>query len=219
MVRCVEKVAKSVDEAVELALNELQVSKEDVDIEVLEEGTKAVLGLFGGKEAKVLVTVKFSETDIIREFIDEIVKAVGCEATVETFDTDEGIEVEINGEEVGCLIGRHGDTLNAIQYLANLIVNQNSEEYVRVTVDVENYKKARKEKLIAIANKAAERATKYKRSVSMDPMSSYDRKIVHSALQNNKYIETASQGEEPNRFVVVRYKSPYNGGSTSNRRY
>lgn len=206
MANYVEKEAKTVDEAVQLALDELQTDMESVHVEVLEEGTKAVLGLFGGKDARVRVTRVISSMETVTEFLNRVIEAANVDATLEMKETEESIEVNIVGNDVGALIGRHGETLYAIQYLSNLILNQNRKEYLRVSLDIEDYKKNRQTKLESIAKRAADRVMKYKRSVSLDPMPSYERKIVHSTLQEYAELDTTSSGEEPRRYVVIRYK-------------
>lgn len=206
MANYVEKEAKTVDEAVQLALDELQTDMESVHVEVLEEGTKAVLGLFGGKDARVRVTRVISSMETVTEFLNRVIEAADVDATLEMKETEESIEVNIVGSDVGALIGRHGETLYAIQYLSNLILNQNRKEYLRVSLDIEDYKKNRQTKLESIAKRAADRVMKYKRPVSLDPMPSYERKIVHSTLQEYAELDTTSSGEEPRRYVVIRYK-------------
>ena len=202
----VEKEAKTVEEAVQLALDELQTDRDSVHVEVLEEGTKAVLGLFGGKDAKVRVTRVISSMETVTEFLTRVIDAAGVDATLEMAEHEDEISVKIVGSDVGTLIGRHGETLYAIQYLSNLILNQHRDEYIRVSLDIEDYKKNRQEKLESIARRAADRVMKYKRPVSLDPMPSFERKIVHSALQEYEQLDTTSSGEEPRRYVVIRYK-------------
>ena len=202
----VEKEAKTVDEAVQLALDELQTDIDSVKVEVLEEGTKAVLGLFGGKNARVRVTRVFSNMETVTEYLNKIIEAAQIDATLEMGETEEGIDARIVGTDVGTLIGRHGETLYAIQYLANLILNQGRKEYTRVSLDIENYKKERQAKLEFMARRAADRVRRYRRPVSMDPMPSYERKIVHAALSEYPELDSTSSGEEPRRYVVVRLK-------------
>ncbi len=206
MANYVEKEAKTVDEAVQLALDELQTDIDSVTVEILEEGTKAVLGLFGGKDAKVRVTRVISSMEKVTEFLNKVIAAANVDASLEMSESEEEINVRIVGSDVGTLIGRHGETLYAIQYLANLILNQDRKDYLRVCLDIEDYKKNRQEKLESIAKRAADRVMKYKRPVSLDPMPSYERKIIHSALQEYTQLDTTSSGEDPRRYVVIRYK-------------
>lgn len=206
MAEYVEKEAKSVEEAVQLALEELQAEMEDVDVEVLEEGTKAVIGLFGGKDAKVRVTRKVSSLDVVNAFLTKVTQSAGIDATFQMSEKDDVIDVKILGDDVGALIGRHGDTLTALQYLANLMVNRAKENHYKVYIDIEDYKENRKAKLESIARHTADKVMNSKRAISLDPMSAYERKIVHSALQSYTQLETVSYGEEPGRYIVIKYK-------------
>ena len=206
MAEYVEKEAKSVEEAVQLALEELQAEMEDVEVEVLEEGTKAVIGLFGGKDAKVRVTRKVSSLDVVNAFLTKLTETAGIDATFQMSEKDDVIDVKILGDDVGALIGRHGDTLTALQYLANLMVNRSKENHYKVYIDIEDYKENRKAKLESIARRTADKVMNSKRAISMDPMSAYERKIVHSALQGYTQLETVSYGEEPGRYIVIKYK-------------
>ena len=206
MAEYVEKEAKSVEEAVQLALEELQAEMEDVEVEVLEEGTKAVIGLFGVKDAKVRVTRKVSSLDVVNAFLTKLTETAGIDATFQMSEKDDVIDVKILGDDVGALIGRHGDTLTALQYLANLMVNRSKENHYKVYIDIEDYKENRKAKLESIARRTADKVMNSKRAISMDPMSAYERKIVHSALQSYTQLETVSYGEEPGRYIVIKYK-------------
>ena len=217
MARSVEKEAKTVDEAIALALEELGIDQEDVDIEILESGSKAVLGIFGGsKGAKVRVTENISDTKKVAAFFDTLINlSKNDDETSAKYEIHETVQdgqkvimVNITGEDVAYLIGKYGDTLQALTYVANLIVNKDRDTYKRVFVDVGDYRKHREETLISMANRVASRVAKYKRPVSMEPMSAADRRIIHTALQSNSSVVTESQGEEPNRCVVVKVK-PY----------
>lgn len=202
----VEKTGKTVEEAIALALEELEVSREEVEVEIMEEGTKGVLGLFGNKEAKVKVTVIADAKADAGNFIGDILDKMDIEATVSVSETEEAVKVEISGDNVGLLIGRRGETLDAIQYLTSLVVNKDKDEFKRVIVDVENYRQKREDTLIALAYRMADKVEKYKKSVTLEPMTPYERRIIHSALQERFTIETISVGEEPNRKVVIRVK-------------
>lgn len=216
MARSIEKEAKSVDEAIALALEELGIEQEDADIEILESSSKSVLGIFGSKSARVRVTEHVSDTRKLAAFLDQLINCSkdpdGEGAKFEIHETTEDgqkvLQAEITGNDVAYLIGKHGDTLYAINYIANLIVNRDQEVYKRVTIDVGGYRKHREEVLISIANRAASRVAKYKRPVTLDPMPAFERRIIHTALQADGRVVTESQGEEPNRCVVVKIK-PY----------
>lgn len=215
MPKFVEKEAKTIDEAIQLALEELNIDLEDAQVDILDEGSKAKLGIFGGKGAKVRVTVNIPDTKIVANFLDEIINRSrsedDCPKYVITEEEEDGvsvIKVNISGNDVSHLIGRHGDSLYAINYLASIIVNKGKEDYKRVYIDVEDYRKHREENLVAMANRAASRVAKYKRPVSLDPMPAYERRIIHSTLQSNRNVVTESQGIEPNRCVIVKTR-PY----------
>lgn len=208
MARSVIKEGKTVDEAIELALAELGIDQEDADVEILDEGSKAVLGIFGGKGARVQVTEHVADTKKITAFLEAMLGVLGIEAKIEIKEEDDKICVDLYGDNVGVLIGKHGETLYAISYLSNLIINKGKEVYKRVVVDVEHYRQQREAALVEMANKAAERVMRYKRPVQLQPMPATERRIIHSALQMNRQVETESRGEEPNRCVVVKLR-PY----------
>ena len=204
MTICVEKTGKTVQDAVDAALSELNAGSEDVEIEIIEEGNKGFLGI-GGKLAKVRVTFKKLQKreSKVDEFLASVFRAMDIDVSVESEHTDEGINVNVKGKDCGSIIGRRGETLDSLQYLASLVANKNSENYVRVTIDVENYRKKREETLVRLANKLASRVLKYRRKITLEPMNPYERRIIHSALQNNRMVETYSVGEEPHRKVVI----------------
>lgn len=200
------KKGKTVDDAVEAALAELGVGKDDVEIMVLTEGNKGLFGL-GSKEAEVKVTViEKSSEEIARDFLNTVLEDIGLEASVDISTDEERMNIEISGESMGVIIGRRGETLSALQYLTSLVVNRKTEGYTKISIDTENYKKKREESLIKLANKTAEKVIKYRRNITLDPMNPYERRIVHSSLQGNDKISTFSTGDEPMRRVVVALK-------------
>ncbi len=200
------KKGKTVDDAVEAALAELGVGKDDVEITVLTEGNKGLFGL-GSKEAEVKVTViEKSSEEIARDFLNTVLEGIGLEASVDISKDEERMNIEISGESMGVIIGRRGETLSALQYLTSLVVNRKTEGYTKISIDTENYKKKREESLIKLANKTAEKVIKYRRNITLDPMNPYERRIVHSSLQGNDKISTFSTGDEPMRRVVVALK-------------
>lgn len=200
------KKGKTVDDAVEAALDELGVGKDDVEITVLTEGNKGLFGL-GSKEAEVKVTViEKSSEEIARDFLNTVLEDIGLEASVNISTDEERMNIEISGESMGVIIGRRGETLSALQYLTSLVVNRKTEGYTKISIDTENYKKKREESLIKLANKTAEKVIKYRRNITLDPMNPYERRIVHSSLQGNDKISTFSTGDEPMRRVVVALK-------------
>jgi spoIIIJ-associated protein len=283
-----------VEEAIELGLQELGVSIGDVDVQVVEEGSKGLFGLFGSRPVKVRLTVKDSEEDpladlledkkpakakkepekkpekkpaekkveekkpapekkkaekkpepaaekkaeakiekpeirpmekpevtmipaeelaadspagIAHAFLMEMTKLMGVDVTIDMgTDADGNVYGYINGDTLGILIGRRGETLDAVQYLTSLKVNRGREGYIRVTLDTENYRAKREDTLIRLANRMANRALRTGRKVSLEPMNPYERRIIHYALQQTSGVTTHSEGEEPNRHVVITNK-------------
>lgn len=206
MQNSIEKSGKSVDEALKLALEELKVEEQDVDIEVLEEGNRGILGIIGNKDAKIKVTLKNEYKEKAKAYLDGIIKRMGISAEVIAQEDDKTVSVTIQGNDVGVLIGKRGVTLDALQYLTSLYVNKGVEIHKRVMIDSENYRKKREETLIRLANKLADRVVKYKKSITLEPMNPYERRVIHSSLQANTSIKTYSIGDEPNRKVVIALK-------------
>jgi len=205
--KSVIKNAKSIDEAVALALEELGVTEDMVTIEVLEEAKKGFLGL-NGKDASVRVTVNEVTPEARAEdFLCHILDSMELAADVSVQSGEENtLEIDITGEDMGILIGRRGETLSALQYLTSLAVNRHTDEYYRIVLDTENYKKRREETLKKLAKKLAGNAVRYRRNVTLEAMSPYERRVIHSVLQNDPMVSTYSTGEEPNRKVVIVYK-------------
>ncbi|MEI6602832.1 MAG: RNA-binding cell elongation regulator Jag/EloR [Clostridia bacterium] len=234
MAHKVEKQAKTVQEAIELALAELNVDISEVDVKILEEGGKGFLGL-GNKTAKVSVCLKSAageseeddaedesqeaaqdgnEEEHVGEYADEIAiqflldvfAKMGIQVSFNVEVYDEEILINISGQDVGVVIGRRGETLDALQYLTNLAVNRKCEEFKRIVLDVENYREKRVDTLTKLANKMASQVVKTQQEVTLEAMNPYERRIIHSSLQGNNSVQTASTGEEPNRCVVIRLK-------------
>jgi len=212
MSQVVEKTGKTVQEAINLALDELNVEMDNADIEVLDEGSKGLFGL-GGKVARVRVTLRNIKNIQAEKFLQDVFSKMKVSVDIETEEDEESMTLRIKGKDSGILIGRRGETLDALQYLTSLVVNKNREEYKRVTVDIENYRQKREETLVRLANRLAERVARYRKSVTLEPMNPYERRIIHSSLQNNKMVETYSVGDEPNRKVVIslRQQTGYRG--------
>jgi spoIIIJ-associated protein len=212
MVRCVTKVGKSVDEAIESALLELQLSSDDIEIEIIEEGNKGFFGI-GSKEAKVKVTEKNVEINRAKDFLSKIFNNMELDVNIECEKEANLLKISLSGDKMGILIGRRGETLDSLQYLTSLAVNKGEGNYVKVSIDTENYRKKREDTLIRLAKKLADRVLMYRRSITLEPMNPYERRIIHSTLQDNKLISTYSVGDEPNRKVVIslnKKKSYYN---------
>ncbi len=210
MSQTVEKTAKTVQEAIVLALEELGASEDDVEIEIIDEGNKGIFGI-GSKYARVQVTLKSLRSDDAVSFLENVLSKMKVEVDIKKIENDESIMLKISGKDSGIIIGRHGETLDALQYLTNLAVNRRSGDYKRVSIDIENYRQKREDALVKLADRLAERVVRYRKNVTLEPMNPYERRIIHSTLQNNRLIETHSVGEEPNRKVVITLKQGMSG--------
>ncbi len=203
----IEKNAKSVELAVQEALNELGITQDEAEIEVLDEGAKGFLGL-GAKDATVRVTKKGKDAEQLAvEFLTDVTKAMGLDVTFETERTEgNALKVEMSGDKMGLLIGKRGDTLNALQYLTSMAVNKQTEEYTKINLDTENYRAKRQDVLVKLAKKLAATVVRTGKNITLEPMSPNERRIIHYTLQNNNKVKTYSVGDEPNRKVVIALK-------------
>lgn len=199
----VEKTARNVEEAVEQALAELGAKREEVEVEVLEEPSKVFFGLLGKRPARVKVRVKDTPVRRAKELLGKVTDAMGLVVEINVQEKEEGLFVDIAGPNVGILIGRRGETLNALQYIVNLYVNKNRIQKCRVFLDVEGYRRRREETLRRLALRLAEKAKRRGRNIVLEPMSSHERKIIHTALQGRDDIFTYSEGEEPYRKIII----------------
>ncbi|MBO7273288.1 MAG: protein jag, partial [Clostridia bacterium] len=199
--------AKTVDEAKEKAALELGVAIENIEFEVLEEGKRGFLGI-GATEAKVSATYTLGGADIALAFIEQVVKDMELNLTVAKKEgSNDDILITVDGEGAGLLIGHHGETLDSLQYLANLAANKKikgeKHDYVKITLDIEGYRAKREETLRALARRMAAKVIKYKKSVMLEPMNPYERRIIHSEIQHVEGVSTNSIGSENNRRVVM----------------
>lgn len=203
----IEVSAKTVADAITEACQKLEVTSDKLEYVVVEEGSSGFLGI-GSKSAIIKAKTKSSIADIAKDFLKDVFTAMNMVVAVDVkYDEDnKNLDVDLSGDEMGILIGKRGQTLDSIQYLLSLVVNKESEEYIRVKVDTEDYRKRRKETLENLAKNIAYKVKRTKRPVSLEPMNPYERRIIHSALQNDKYVTTHSEGEEPFRRVVVTLK-------------
>lgn len=202
----VEKSAKTVDLALAALMQELNVSSLDkLEYEVVEEGAKGFLG-FGSRDAVVRGKVKYNPEEIAKNFLREMFVAMGIVVQIETKRKEKQLLINLSGEDMGILIGKRGQTLDSIQYLVNLVVNKGNSPYLSVMLDTENYRQRRKETLESLAYNLAKRVKQSGQKVVLEPMNPYERRIIHSSLQNNKYVTTYSEGEEPFRNVVIDLK-------------
>lgn len=214
----IEKTGKTIEEAKQAALLELQVSADMVEFEVLAEPSKGFLGLIGGRPARILARVKeLSPADKAKKFLGDIFAAMNLDVAIEVSEAEDGFVLNLVGDNLGILIGKHGQTLDSLQYLANLTANKGLlEEKVRIILDIENYRNRREETLRRLALRLADKVRRTGERIVLEPMNRHERKIIHMALQDNYRISTYSSGDEPYRKVVIELKR---GGRRERRDY
>lgn len=204
--------AKTVDDAITKALIDLGITSSDLEYEIVEKGSLGILGIFNSKPAiikarkKVVVTPEGQAVEFLKEVFASMNMEVNVEATVEESEGEKTISIDLSGSEMGVLIGKRGQTLDSLQYLVSLVVNKEKEDYIRVKVDTENYRERRKATLEKLAKNIAAKVKRTRKPVALEPMNPYERRIIHSALQGDRYVTTKSEGEEPNRRVVISLK-------------
>lgn len=208
MKKWIEAIGKNVESAIENGLKELGVTRDKVDIEILDEGSKGVFGIIGAKPAKVRLTIKKDYEAIAKSFLRDVLDKMGIKCEIHIKDEDDILKVNLVGPKMGALIGHRGETLDALQYLLSLVINKDSgeNEFKKVLLDTQNYRKKREETLIRLANRLAYRVKRYNKSITLEPMNPYERRIIHAALQNHPDVTTYSIGEEPFRKVVIDLK-------------
>ena len=229
MIKTLEKSGRTEDDAIAAALKELGLDRDDVSVEIVARAKSGFLGI-GASPAVVRVSYEApdeapvapaapanaapaaavvdenADYAAIRAFLTGLLDRMGVKADIAISPRDNGgINVELSGSSMGAIIGRRGETLDAIQHLTNYVVNRGSDTHLHISVDAENYRAKREESLTRLAEKMAEKAIKYKRSMALEPMNSYERHVIHTALQNYEGVTTGSTGVEPNRRVVVSY--------------
>lgn len=202
--------AKTVDEALTEALIKLETTSDQIEYEVIEKESSGLLGLFS-KPAKIRVCKKESIEDKVRIFLADLFEKMEIEVEVVLdYKQEEGvIEIELKGNEMGLLIGKRGQTLDSIQFLTSLVANNNREDYVKIKMDTENYRERRRQTIENLARNIASKVKKTRKPAYLEPMNPYERRIIHAVLQNDKYVETYSEGEEPFRKVVVNISKEY----------
>lgn len=203
----IEKTGKTVDEAVQAALSELGLELGDVEIEIVEEETKGLLGL-GRKEAKVRVyfSTEDDPKETIKFFLEDVLSQMNLAPDVFVSEEDGFYKAEINCSDSGLIIGRKGEVLQALQFITSQVVSRAYDTHIRVIIDTENYRERHKAYLEELARKTADKVVKAKRDFMLDPMSSYDRRIIHTCLQNRENISTYSIGDEPYRKIVISFE-------------
>ena len=203
----IEVSAKTYDEAVTDALVKLGATSDQVEIEVIDKGSSGFLGI-GAKPVKIKVTKTLTPETYLRKFLSDIFNAMKLEVEIliQIDEDSRNIDVELKGNDMGVLIGKRGQTLDSLQLLANNAVHKNFETYYKVKIDTENYRVRRKETLDNLAKNIAYKVKRTKRPVALEPMNPFERRVIHSTLQNDKFVTTHSEGEEPYRHVVVTLK-------------
>ena len=207
---------KNVEDALTKAVVALGVTSDKVEYEVIDKGSTGFICI-GSKPAKINARVKEEEVIVVSEapadieaviveFLSKVFDAMNLTVKINVNITEESVDVDLIGDDMGVLIGKRGQTLDSLQYLVSLVVNKKSDKYLRVKLDTENYRERRKETLENLAKNIAFKVKRTKRPVSLEPMNPYERRVIHSALQNDKYVTTKSEGEEPFRHVVVLLK-------------
>ncbi len=206
----IEVSAKTVSDAITEACQKLGVTSDMLDYEVVEEGSAGFLGI-GSKNAVIKAKVKVVEVSLeetTKTFLRDVFGAMKIDVAINVKydEAERNMDIDLSGDDMGMLIGKRGQTLDSLQYLVSLVVNKGSDNYIRVKVDTENYRERRKETLENLAKNIAYKVKRTKKAVSLEPMNPYERRIIHSALQNDKYVATHSEGEEPFRRVIVTLK-------------
>jgi spoIIIJ-associated protein len=202
-VKQITATGQTVDEAVESALAQLQTTKDRTEITIIDEGKKGIFGIFGTRPAVVKVTVTMDPVEESRKFLQQVTANMGVTADIEVTVQGRNVEFNISGEKIAILIGKRGQTLNSLQYLTQLVANRYSEQFINIIVDAENYRGRRQDTLIQLAGRLAEKAVRTGQDVALEPMPSYERKVIHTALVTNKKVKTFSSGTDPNRHLVI----------------
>lgn len=200
----VEKRARTVDDAITEALVELGITSDQAIIEIIDKGSSGILSIFSSKQAVVRVSKKLSLSEIATQFLSDVFEKMNLEVTIDAQEEDGNIlNIELSGPNMGVLIGKRGQTLDSLQYLVSLVVNKESDQFVRVKLDTENYRLRRKETLETLAINLANKVKKTGKKFALEPMNPYERRIIHYTLQDNAFVETHSEGEEPYRKVII----------------
>ncbi|HZK33762.1 MAG TPA: RNA-binding cell elongation regulator Jag/EloR [Bacillota bacterium] len=197
---------RTIEDAVLSAAIQLAVQRDKLNIEILEEPVKGLFGIFGGTDAKIKASVQQKSADLAKGFLSDLLDKMGIEGKLDVTEADNVISLNVSGPKMGVLIGHRGDTLDAVQYLTSLIVNRDSDKYKRIFIDTENYRSKREETLKKLARRLATKVHKSGRKFTLEPMNPFERRIIHSTLQNDSNVTTHSEGSEPYRKVVITVK-------------
>jgi len=201
--KSIEITARTVDEAIKLAAEELNVSLEEIEYEILEESSKGFLGLIGGKQARIKAQKRPDMILKTKKYIEDVTNRMGIKTDVLVDESNQYLKLILTGKNIGMLIGRRGETLDALQYLANLVANKESRERKKIILDAEGYRQRREETLSRLALRLADKVKRTGMQVVLEPMNPQERRIIHTTLQNDHYVQTLSEGEEPFRKVVI----------------
>lgn len=207
----IEFKGKTVEDALTEALIKLETTSENIEYEVIDKGSIGFLGVFGSKPAVIKVRKKADMIENLKEFLDKLFAAMNMNVNsiIDYNEEEKTLSVVFDGEDMGLLIGKRGQTLDSLQYIISLVVNKESEAYIKVKADTENYRERRKATLENLAKNIAFKVKRTKHAIALEPMNPYERRIIHSALQSDKFVETHSEGDEPYRKVVVTLKKEY----------
>ena len=224
MLNSIEVTGKTEEEALASALSQLGLDRDEVSIEIIERAKSGFLGI-GSSPAVIRVSYEVEEKeeqlrDRVESFLQGLLEHMNVQAEMTITEKENGaLHVNLTGDNMGVIIGRRGETLDAIQHLTNYAVNRGADKRTRINVDAENYRAKREDSLVSLAEKMAAKVIKYKRSMALEPMNSYERHVIHTALQNYEGITTASTGSEPNRRVVVSYVKPQTSSKPAAREW
>ena len=212
--------AKTVNEALTNALIEFGTTSDKVEYEVIEKESSKMLGLFT-KPARIRVCMKMTYEDVAKDFLQKVFDAMNMSVEIQIIYSEEEnlMTIDLSGDEMGILIGKRGITLDSLQYLVSLVVNRNVENYIKVKLDTENYRERRRETLENLAKNLAHKVKRTHRPVYLEPMNPYERRVIHSTLQRDKYVETHSEGDEPYRKVVITLKAGADTGYERRGKY
>lgn len=197
---------KTVEEAVRNGLDKLGVEIERVEVAVLEQPSRGLFGLIGAKDAKVELSLRPDGVEEAIAFLGEVTAAMELKVDAAREEDADGTLINLTGSDLGLLIGRRGQTLDALQYLTNIVANRHSDKHLRIVLDAEQFRQRRRQTLEALSDRMAGRVVKTRKNVVLEPMSSQERKIIHARLQGHPQVKTYSQGDEPHRSIVIALK-------------
>lgn len=204
----VTATGQNVEEAVELALAQLQTTRDRINIEILDEGKKGLFGIFGSRKAEVVVTLVPDPIGEAKQFLQKVCEDMGLDVEIDVKADGKVVTFNLSGDKIALLIGKRGQTLNSLQYLVQLVANRHSKQYLTVILDAEDYRRRRNDTLIQLAERMAQKVLKTRKKIALEPMPSYERKVIHTALMKFDKVETYSSGKDPYRHLVITLKKP-----------